>query len=196
MNPKLSILICTTINRTEMFNQLVHHLQTQINEFGRQKEVEIVSECDNKEISVGKKRQNLIEKAKGDYVVFIDSDDFVPYYYVEKILEAIKLSPDCIGFRIECKGTTGVTASASNKWDDWADNVGGFDYVRTIYHKTPVKREIALEIGYKDLRFAEDYDYSKRLKQSGLLKHEVFINEIMYEYRYKHEDSKTKYGIK
>lgn len=192
---KLSILICTTFNREAMFNLLKHHLQTQINEFGLQKEVEIIYECDNKEISVGKKRQNLIEKANGNYVVFIDSDDMVPYFYIQKILEAIKTNPDCIGFRIECKGTAGQTASASNMWSDWADNVGGFDYVRTIYHKNPVKREIALQIGYKDLRFAEDYDYSKRLKESGLIKSEAFIDEIMYEYRYKFEPHQTKYGI-
>lgn len=191
---KLSILICTIVTRVNQFNLLKHHLQTQINEFGLQKEVEILSECDNKQISVGKKRQNLIEKAKGDYVVFIDDDDMCPYFYVQKILEAIKDNPDCIGFRIECKGTLGKTASASYIWNDWADNVGGFDYVRTIYHKNPVKREIALQIGYKDLRFGEDYDYSKRLKESGLLKEEVFIDEIMYEYRYAYENPKTKYG--
>jgi len=192
---QLSILICTTFDRTDMFNLLKHHLQTQINEFGFRKEVEILSECDNKEISVGKKRQSLLEKAIGEYIVFIDSDDMVPYYYVQKNLEAIKENPDCIGFRINCKGTPGITASASNRWDDWADNKGGFDYVRTIYHKNPVKREIALQIGFKDMRFAEDYDYSKRLKASGLLKNEVFIDEIMYEYRYKYENPRIKYGI-
>ncbi len=193
---KLSVLICTTFDRVKMFDLLRHHLQTQINEYGLGKDVEILSECDNKEISVGKKRQNLLEKAKGDYIVFIDSDDMVPYYYVQEIIEAIKLNPDCIGFRIECKGTTGKTASASDKWNDWADNVGGFDYVRTIYHKNPVRRDIALQIGFKDMRFGEDYDYSKRLKESHLLKMEVFIDKVMYEYRYKYEDPKTKYGIR
>lgn len=193
---RLSILICTTFDRTTMFNLLKHHLQTQINEFGFRKEVEILSECDNKEISVGKKRQNLLEKAKGDYIVFIDSDDMVPYFYIQRILGAIDSNPDCIGFRIDCKGTPGKTACTSNKWNDWADKIGGFDYVRTIYHKSPVKREIALQIGFKDMRFGEDYDYSKRLKESELLKKEIFIDEIMYEYRYKYENPVTKYGLK
>lgn len=191
-----SILIRTIESRVGQFNLLKHHLQTQINEFGLQKQVEILSECDNKQISVGKKAQNLIEKSKADYVSFVDDDDMTPYYYVKTIFEALKTNPDCIGFRIACKGTAGQTASASNVWSDWADNVGGFDYVRTIYHKNPVKREIALQIGYKDLRFGEDYDYSKRLKESGLLKEEVFIDEVMYEYRYKYEHHTTKYGIK
>lgn len=191
---KLNILICTIPNRVNQFNLLKHHLQTQINELGAQKEVKILSKLDNKEISVGAKRQLLLEEATADYIVFIDDDDMVPYFYVEKLLSAISLAPDCIGFKILCKGTKGVTASASLKWGDWAENVEGFDYVRTIYHKNPIKREIALQIGYKDMRFAEDYDYSKRLKESGLLNHEVFIDEVMYEYRYAYENPKTKYG--
>ncbi len=193
---KLSILICTVFGREKSFDLLKHHLQTQINEFGRQKEVQILFNKDNKEISVGAKRQLLLEEAIGDYVVFIDDDDMVPYYYIESILDAIKHNPDCIGFKIECKGTPGKTASASNSWEDWADKVGGFDYVRTIYHKNPVKRNIALKIGYNDMRFGEDYDYSMRLKQSRLLICEEFINKIMYEYRYQYEDPKTKYGLR
>ncbi len=200
---KLNILICTVNGREEQFNLLKHHLQTQINELGKQNEVKILSKKDNKEISVGSKRQLLLLEGTADYIVFIDDDDMVPYFYVEKILEAINddvtfnniKEPDCIGFRIDCKGTTGKTASASLKWDDWAENQGGFDYVRSIYHKNPVKREIALQIGFKDMRFGEDYDYSKRLKESGLLKKEVFIDEVMYEYRYKYENPKIKYGI-
>ncbi len=192
---KLSILVCTIVSRKKEFDLLRHHLQTQINELGLQKEVEILYQCDDKEISVGKKRQILLERSKGDYVVFIDDDDMVPYFYVQKIAEAIKLNLDCIGFRIECTGTSGKTASASDKWNDWADNVGGFDYVRTIYHKNPIKRGLALLIGYKDMRFGEDYDYSKRLKTSCLLQNEVFIDEVMYLYRFKYEDPKTKYGL-
>ncbi len=192
---KLDILICTIETRRNEFNLLKHHLQTQINEYGRQKEVQIISECDNKQISVGTKRQLLLEKATGEYVVFIDDDDMVPYFYVENILSAIESKPDCIGFKILCKGTKGITASASNRWSKWGDNIGGFDYVRTIYHKNPIKRETALKIGYKDMRFGEDADYSKRLKESGLLTEEIFIDEFMYEYRYKFEDAKIKYGI-
>ncbi len=187
---KLSILIPTTESRREMFGNLMLHLNNIITD-----EIEIISICDNKEMSIGAKRQKQLEMAKGEYVTSIDSDDWVPSYYIDRILGAIKTKPDCIGFLINCKGTPGVTASASNKWNAWGDNVGGFDYVRTIYHKNPIKRSIALQIGYKDLRFAEDHDYSLRLKQSGLLQSEEFINEVMYEYRFQYEDPKIKYGL-
>lgn len=188
---RLSVLVCTIPSRKPLFDKLVRHLKSQ----SRSTEFEVLSDCDNKTISVGAKRQKLLEIATGDYVSFIDDDDTVPDDYIDSILEAIESEPDSVGFAIHCSGCEGVTASASNRWKDWAEKTGGFDYVRTPYHKTPIRREIALQIGFKDMRFGEDYDFSKRLKQSGLIKTEVYIPKIMYYYRYKFEDPKTKFGM-
>ncbi len=192
----LSILIPTTIDRRAMFQKLREELVKQIYACKYPYLVEILHEEDNREISVGAKRQNLISKAKGRYVVHIDSDDWPSNQYVASILKATEERPDCIGFMIACdmEGKH-VMASASNKYEDWREDVDGFKYVRTIYHKTPVLREHALKIGFKDMRFREDYDFSKRLKESGLLKKEVYINDVLYHYRYKYQDPKIKYGL-
>jgi glycosyltransferase involved in cell wall biosynthesis len=159
------------------------------------KSVEILFERDNKEMSVGAKRQKLLERATGEYVVFCDDDDRIAKDYVYQILKALESNPDAVGFHIHCSGCDGVTASASNRWDDWAENKGGFDYVRTPYQKTPIKREIALRIGYPDMRFGEDYFYSKRLKESKLIQTEVYIPKVLYYYQFKYEDPTTKYGL-
>lgn len=188
----LSILIRTIVGREDKFKQLCDSLEWQIPLKG----VETLYEIDNKEISVGAKAQKLIERAIGQYVVFIDDDDDISENYVSNILNEIKHNPDCIGFKIECnmEGKKEI-AIASNKYDSWCENKDGFRYCRTPYHKTPIKREIALQIGFKDLRFAEDHDFSLRLKQSGLIKTERFIDEVMYFYNYKYQDPKIKYGI-
>lgn len=190
---KLSILICSIPSRSFKLQLLVEHLNKQIGF----EAVEVLVEVDNKVMTIGAKRQLLLERATGDYVVSIDDDDWVPDYYIQQLLHAIKAKPDCIGFRISCD-MQGVrkTANSSNKYSDWKDNTDGFNYVRTIYHKNPVKREIALHIGYnKNMRFGEDYDYSKRLKASGLLINETYLSLIMYNYRYAYENPKTKYGM-
>lgn len=197
---KLSILICTIPERAEKFAILHEHMKEQIRHYGLQKEVEVLNDQrPRKELSVGAKRQSLLERAKGDFVVFIDDDDMVPFEYSKRITDAISADIDCIGFKIMCYGTDPKgkpeLAAASNKYPAWADNVDGYRYVRMIYHKTPHRREHALAIGYRDMRFAEDADYSKRLKDSGLLVNEVFIPEVMYEYRFKFEDPRIKYGI-
>jgi glycosyltransferase involved in cell wall biosynthesis len=189
---KLSILIPSTFDRSEMTEILVEHLEIQ-SEF---KPVEIITDIDNKEISIGAKRQRMLEKAKGEYVVMIDSDDWIPTDYVDEILKAIESNPDCVGHQIECIGTPGKTESVSNRYLKWAEKQRGFDYLRTPYPKVPIKREICLKIGYKDLRYGEDHDFSKRLKFSRLIKTETYISKVLYYYRYKFAPHLEKYGIK
>jgi|688.fasta_scaffold18176_5 glycosyltransferase involved in cell wall biosynthesis len=189
---KLSILIATIESRAALFAELYLKIDRQ-----KTQEVEILSEIDNKQISIGRKRQILLERAKGDYVVFIDDDDDVSMDYIDQILQAIKTEPDCVGMLIDCD-MQGVkrNAIASLKYNNWGENKDGFKYVRSPYHKTPVKRWIALKAGFPDKRFGEDYEYSMRLINSGLLKTEVMVKSPIYFYRYKYENPKTKYGIK
>lgn len=194
----LSILIATTYNRKESFDILINEIQHQIVINGLQQKIEIISICDGKQVSVGYKRQKLLESASGDYICYVDSDDMVSKTYCIDIVNAIEQNKgiDCIGFLIDCdmEGKN-ENAISSNKYNDWCENKDGFKYCRTIYHKNPVKRSIALQVGFEDKRFAEDYDYSVGLKKSGLLKNEFFINKVMYYYQYKYENKTTKYGI-
>lgn len=189
----LSILIGTVTERIEMFQELKSHIEDQI---GNNSEVELICWSDNKEISIGKKRQLLLEAARGEYIVFIDDDDWVSDDYVQKILNALELKPDCVGIDILCTtdGKDVQTARASMQYD-WKDNVDGFRYVRHTYHKTPVKRSIALKAGFQDLRYGEDFLYSMRLKRH--LKTEVLIPGNIYFYRYTtNQTHEQRYGIK
>lgn len=190
-----SILVCTVNERAALFAKLHAELLRQAEPYPGL--VEVLYALDGKEISVGAKRQQLIERATGEYVAFIDDDDWIAPDYVDAILDAAVSAPDCIGMRIRVEGMTRKpqTAAASNRYTEWDSNKDGFDYVRTIYHKTPVRREHAIAIGYKDLRFAEDHDYSDRLKASGRLSYEVFVDKELYTYRFKNEPHKAKYGI-
>jgi hypothetical protein len=189
---KLSILIATIESRVKLFAELALKLDRQ-----KTPQVEILFEVDNKQISIGRKRQILLERAKGDYIVFVDDDDDVSTDYIDEILQAIKAEPDCVGMLIDCD-MQGVkrNAIASLKYKDWGENKDGFKYIRSPYHKTPVKRWIALKAGFADKRFGEDYDYSMKLIKSGLLKTEVMVTKPIYFYRYTYENPNTKYGIK
>ena len=188
---KLSILIPSTFDRLEMTELLVEHLEVQ-SDF---KPVEILTDMDNKEVSIGAKRQRMLQKARGEYVVMIDSDDWVPTDYVDEILKALESNPDCVGHQIECQGTTGKTESVSNRYLKWAEKQRGFHYIRTPYPKVPIRRSMCLTIGYKDLRYGEDHDFSKRLKASKLIKKETYVSKVLYFYRYKFQEHSAKYGI-
>lgn len=191
MGCKLSILICTIPERKDKFDLLY----AKVNRLAKNNSVQIIpNDSPRGTITIGAKRNKLLTESIGEYVCFIDDDDDISDNYITEILKAIESKPDCIGFKIMCD-MEGVkqTAAISIKYD-WAENVDGFKYVRSIYHKTPVKREIALKCMFPDKSFGEDYEYSMRLKP--YLKNEAFINEFLYFYNYKYEKPSIKYGIK
>jgi glycosyltransferase involved in cell wall biosynthesis len=191
MTPRFSILLATVLAREKMFALLRAHLLKQ----AEGKPVEIVVACDNKEISIGKKRQQLLERATGDYVAFIDDDDWVADDYVDRILAALESGPDCVGFLITCttNGRNPRKAITSIRYPEWCENRDGFAHCRAIYHKSPHLRSIALKVGFKDLRYGEDRYYSQGLMK--LVKKEVFIPHVCYLYRFRNEPFAAKYGI-
>lgn len=194
----LSILVPTIIGREQQFNKLYDKLYGQLQDEGIWNEVEIVTECDDRTMSIGSKRQLLLTRSYGDFVVYVDDDDDVPVDYCLTLWRTIKESTeiDCIGFLQQCffNGSTPRFASLSNIWPVWAERQGGFDFVRTPFFPTPIRRDIAIRIGYNDMRFGEDHDFSIRLKESGLIQNELFIDRVMYYYQYTHAPHEEKYG--
>lgn len=191
MGCKLSILICTIPERANLFTELFNKLNVQAT--GRSVQI-IYDDAPRGTITIGAKRNALLNQAIGEYVCFIDDDDDISHDYIEQILKATESKPDCIGFQIACNMDGIKSLAASSLKYEWSENIDGYKYVRSIYHKTPVKREIALQCMFPDKSFGEDYEYSMRLKP--LLKNEIFIDKILYNYNFKYENPKTKYGLK
>lgn len=191
------ILIATIKDRTNEFIILKREFEKQILDLGLEDEVGILFDCDNREKPIGKKRQDLLERSKADYINFFDDDDFPYPYYVERIYQALLSKPDCIGLII-LMTTNGInlqTCCHSLRNKIWAEKVNGYDYVRNVTHFNPVKREFALKTGFNvKSRFGEDKDYSYRLTR--LCRNEVFINKPIFHYIYSNKiPYKEKYGF-
>lgn len=169
----LTILIPTIQGREAQFDALVDSLNAQ-------GFTNIVHLKDNKEISIGAKRQLLLDKCETDYFVMIDDDDSVAPNYIARISQALLCTPDCVTYLESVNGNQ--VACHSNVWNAWGNNKEGFTYVRTPFYKDVLRTDIAKKIGFKDMRYGEDHNFSIRLKQSGLIKTEIFINELMYFY--------------
>lgn len=211
--PRLSILTATTKQRIDMFEELLHEFDRQLialkepmTSLGssyadyihrKTDSVEYIALSDNKEISIGAKRQKLLELASGDFVVFFDDDDIPSPDYVRMILDAITPDVDCVGMNVymTTNGKNPQRCCHSLRYKHWANKVDGWDYVRNITHFNPVLRSVALKVGFKDLRFGEDKLYSDGV--SRLLRKEAYIEQSLFHYRYtnttKHNE---KYGIK
>lgn len=93
----LSILICSLLERrNEFLDPLLTNLEKQIE---GKTNVEIIVISDNASRKIGRKRNDAISIARGEYVCFIDDDDRVSEDYVDLILEEIqKWRPDVVVF--------------------------------------------------------------------------------------------------
>jgi len=177
----LSILICTIPDRESMFTSLKNNLFTQI--CGYEDKVEVIFDK-RTEISIGKKRNDLLQKAKGDFIVYIDDDDVVSEKYVELLVNCIESNPN-----IDCIATNGIITTngvnekkwyISKEYRTWYEE--NHIYYRTPNHISPVKREIALKVGFPEKDFGEDYEYSTRILP--FLESESIISEPIYHYKF------------
>ena len=186
---RLSILVCTLPKRQPQFDALIKVLEDQPDKLKDYFKVQIISDDTDKSLSVGAKRNKLIAAAKGDYVCFIDDDDEIAPTYVRDILEALESNPDAVGF-----GGYMTTDGRHRKSFEISMRHGYEDrdkYYRYINHLSPVKREIALRVPYPEVSTGEDFAYSMALKESGLIKTEVYIDKELYHYRFSPALSET-----
>lgn len=179
---KLSILIPTITGRENLLERLLNLIseQRQWTELG----VEIVIEKDNRQKSIGEKRNLLLSKATGEYSVFIDDDDIIPDYYLKEIETAIKENPDTIGFK-------GSYSENGIQKKEFIHSITNHEYSETMYyfyrppnHLNPIKTSIAKQFRFPHKNLFEDTDWAMQIQKSGLLKTEVFIDKIMYNYNY------------
>lgn len=197
MKPLLTIMLPTTIDRREQFKRLYAEIYRQIIFAWAMDKVEVLVDEDNKEISIGAKRQRLLERALGEYVVGIDSDDGIAPTYVADILKALEDAPgiDHVGFYELCtfNGMNPKKSIFSIVQKRWGENVYGYDYIRCANPKSVIRRVKALEVGFQDLRYGEDILFSESV--TALLSTEVFVDKILYYYRYADSEHNERYGI-
>lgn len=193
MSPLLSILIPTVKEREHEFDSLWWDLVLQIQDY--RDLVELGYLCDNKEMTIGEKRNKLYDMATGLYSIQIDDDDQMAPGWVAKVIKAMKTKPDCITYQEKCiiDGKY-FSSNHSLRYGDWWEKVDGFDYVRTPFMKDVIKTEICKSVLVPHTRFGEDHAWSRLLKPH--LSSEVHIDEEIYHYIHNSTPHLERYGIK
>jgi len=180
----LSILIPTLQSRQVLYNRLRGDLEAQMGDTGLTAEVEILTERDDGAASVGDKRNRLMDRARGQFIVFVDDDDRVSPDYVRRIIEAIRNSPaaDCICFtgEITFRGSHPRRLLHSIGHTDWLEQGG--DYLRPPCHIMPIRRNIAVRYRFMPVDYSEDMDWAIRMSHDRALRSEVIIDEVLYHY--------------
>lgn len=184
----LSILICSLESRKDKLASLLDILNPQLTN-----EVEVLINIDNKQQTTGAKRNELVSRAKGKYVVFIDDDDKVPNYYIEQMVLACKQDTDCIAINgiMTTDGKNEIAWRLSKDNPNVTIKENGVDlYLRKTNHITAVKRKYAMLAPFPDKSNGEDKHYSDAV--NIFLKTEYTISLPMYHYDYSSKNKEYK----
>lgn len=171
----LSILISTVLIRKNMLELLLKNIK--INKY-----TEVIVFLDSFQFTIGEKRQKLLEKSKGKFVVFIDDDDKINQDYCNIITNIILENDiDYIGYKIKriLNNKIYPIEFRSIKYEHcWSNEKISY---RHISHTNPIKSEIAKKFKFQNINRGEDNDWCEQIFQSKLIKKEFFLDEIMYE---------------
>lgn len=167
----LSILIASTPEREEMTNKLVEELNKQI-EFVHRNwllgEIEIVEDRSIRfldgGLSIGQKRDSLVQRAQGRYLCFLDSDESIAGNYVQTIVKLTENKADVITFR--------SFANLENYWCVVDMSLYHKENEQTSpdeickrppWHICPVKSHLAKIHKFNDSNYGEDWDWFERV---------------------------------
>lgn len=187
----LSVLICTTPERNEMFSKLFTNLHTQLEycqtfhkTLGK---VEILVDDSIRfldgGLSVGKKREALLKRAEGKYVCYLDSDEGISPDYLETMLRLCYQGHDICTFRAMVK-LKEFWSLVDMRLDYQTNDQINPSYTvrRRPWHICAVRTKYAKKHSFPDVNNAEDFVWMERVLTHCVS--EAHTERIIFEYRH------------
>lgn len=177
---RLSILIPSIPSRFEKMMALYNKLENQIKTEAVEDLVEILIWIDNKQRSIGAKRDDLVQMARGDYLAFVDDDDDVAGNYIKEMIKGAIAGMDVICFRqlaVDNCQWSYIDFSIKNKNEEFK--------IHSITRRKPFhvcgwKRELAQKVRFMNIGYSEDWEWCKEVLKK--VKTEYKTNEIIHYY--------------
>lgn len=171
----LSVLMPTTPQRVKMFTKLFNevHRQSQYLETTHPTlgKVEILVDSSKRfldgGLSVGKKREALVQRAEGKYLCFLDSDEEISPDYLETIIRLCYLGPDVCTFKAMAKlhnFWTVVDMRLSHKENEQVSP--DCTVKRLPWHICAVRSVYAKAFEFSDKNNAEDFEWMEKVLTS------------------------------
>jgi hypothetical protein len=192
--PILSILICSLKARAEMLAALLRDLNAMRGCLDDPGAVEILCKVDNKEVSVGAKRNKLMARASGEYLCFIDDDDRVTSDYFSAIFAALKTKPDVVGIcgivTWEYRRPMIFRHDLQYRQERNLPNI----LERLPHHLCPTRSEIAKRFPFGNINLGEDSGRAHGMMHARALHSCVMIERPIYLYDYRKAVTETQEG--
>ncbi len=175
----LSILIPSIPSRFERALSLYNEITAMCED----KYIEVLMLTDNKQRTIGEKREALKNISKGKYFMFVDDDDSL--LSIERVYEATAKDVDVITFKQRSFNNDGssyiVTFGLNNPIEHNTDGENYIDCLRPPYHVCAWHHRFK-KIHYPAINYAEDAVWVKKALKHA--KTEFFIDEVIHSYNF------------
>ncbi len=183
----LSILIPSLFRRDYLRETLARKVLRQAEPYD---DIEVLAWVDNKKRSIGRKRDDLVQMASGDFLVILDDDDDISDDYVAELRKAAIENPsvDVIVFDQLCQ---------LNDWAPFkvrfgiefenqaAADGGGKDITRKPFHVCCWRSDLAKSARFPDHSYGEDAEWAAQLWPKITQQHR--IDKVLHTYRWSKE---------
>jgi len=143
--------------------------------------VEILVCLDDGKRTSGDKRNELMRRTTGEYVCFVDDDDWVSPNYVSSLASGCKSGADVVSFSLKF-------TNPGRKDEYW--RFGLHENYRDlglmcVNHLCAWKRSLAEKVAWSpDLGYRDDHLWFQPLFASGLVRTCYQIDDVLYHYQY------------
>ena len=177
----VTFLIPTIAGREASLHTLMSSIHEKMGRLATGLRYKISLAYDNREMSVGMKRQYLLQGADGKYSAFIDDDDNITDAYIEDLVQTIEGSYPVMRIRGQIEPYTFTHSLENNLNSPMAQ---GNVFLRPPNHLNPMMADVAKLIHFRDAIRGEDLDWAIRLSRSGFLTHEYRSDDTRIHYIY------------
>lgn len=176
-----SILIPTLVERSATFDRLMLSIKEKVDRICPDLKIEYCILRDNREQSIGKKRQTLLQGAQGKYMCFVDDDDALTDAYFEDALACIRGEFQVCRLRGEMAQYTFTHSIENTLMSPMArDEV----FLRPPNHLNIMLADVAKLIPFGDATRGEDLDWTISLARLGFFDTEYRSDESRIHYIY------------
>jgi hypothetical protein len=179
-----SILIPTIPGREQGLYKLLDSIREKIARICPSMRYEFCLSFDNRETSIGLKRQNLLKDAKGKYSSFIDDDDDITDAYIEDLWECIKGGYHTMRLKGQMSQYKFVHSTEITMKSPMATKDEPPLFQRPPNHLNPMLADVAKLIPFKDAVHGEDLDWTLSLYKSNFLETEYRSDPARVHYIY------------
>ena len=178
---KLSILTPAVPSRLGKLDELCRMVASQVGDWP----VEHLVFLDNRRRTVGEKRDALLRVARGEYVAFLDDDDWISPDYVTSILSAVESGPDVVTFLQEATvdDFTATVEFRLGNVNEPFNPIASSVIKRNAWHVCAWRRTLAIQSRFPASNYGEDWAFAAPLCAIPGLK-EIHLPQVLHFYRH------------